>query len=192
MVSLWFKAWEFAVDVECCVFPDLKDQANYPKEEAVIGDRDCERFDLMRYAKKEIEPIQIMEVVPESEVIDDGLQDVDEVDRDRLNEGKFYHFGQYFGQLTEDLGDVREEWEAQIGDMFPPNSETRKALIEVLDRHVEGETISNLLQGRKLKLTPFSAKLKEGLTFEGVRGRNYSDVQRQVLREWVELMLEEG
>ena len=41
-----------------------------------------------------------MEVVPESEVIDDGLQDVDEVNRDRLNEGKFYHFG----QLTEILG----------------------------------------------------------------------------------------
>ena len=40
----------------------------------MIGDRDCERFDLMRYAKKEIEPIQIMEVVPESEVIDDGLK----------------------------------------------------------------------------------------------------------------------
>ena len=108
VVSLWFKAWEFAVDVECCVFPDLKDQANYPKEEVVIGDRDCERFDLMRYVKKEIEPIQTMEVVPESEVIDDGLQDVDEVDRDRLNEGKFYHFG----QLTENLGGVGEEWEA--------------------------------------------------------------------------------
>ena len=110
------------------------------------------------------------------------------MDRDRLNEGKFYHFG----QVTENLGGVGEEWEEQIGDMFPPNSETRKALIDVLDRHVEGETISNLLKGRKLKVTPFSAKLKEGLTFEGVRGRNYSDVQRQVLREWVELMLEEG
>ena len=59
--------------MECRVFPDLKNQANYPKEEVVNGDRDCERFDLMRYAKKEIEPIQIMEVVPESEVIDNGL-----------------------------------------------------------------------------------------------------------------------
>ena len=65
-------------------------------------------------------------------------------------------------------------------------------MIEEQDRHVKGETISNLLKGRKLKVTPFSAKLKEGLTFEGVRGRNYSDVQRQVLREWVELMLDEG
>ena len=62
----------------------------------------------MRYAKKEIEPIQVMEVVPESEAVDEGLQDADEMDRDRLNEGKFYHFG----QLTENLRGVREEWEA--------------------------------------------------------------------------------
>ena len=37
------------------------------------------------------------------------------------------------------------------------------------------DTISNMLKGRKLKVTPFSAKLKEGLRFEGVRGSNYPD-----------------
>ena len=54
------------------------------------------------------------------------------------------------------------------------------------------DTISNMLKGRKLKVTPYSAKLKEGLRFERVRGRNYPDVQKQVLKEWVDLMLKEG
>ena len=64
-------------------------------------------------------------------------------------------------------------------------------LISVLQKHVASDTISNMLKGRKLKVTPFSAKLKEGLRFEGVKDE-LPRRAKQVLKEWVDLMLKEG
>ena len=40
----------------------------------MIGDKDCERFNLRKFAEKEIEPLKLIEAVPESEHIDEGLQ----------------------------------------------------------------------------------------------------------------------
>ena len=57
----------------------------------MIGDKDCERFNLRKFAEKEIEPLKSIEAVPESEHIDESLQDADEVDPERLMEGKFIH-----------------------------------------------------------------------------------------------------
>ena len=93
------------------------------------------------------------------------------MDPERLMEGKFIHIGQ---QVSDSEGEG-DEWQSHIGEMFPIGSEIRSALIRVLEKHVASDTISNMLKGRKLKVTPFSAKLKEGLRFEGVRGRNYPD-----------------
>ena len=161
-VKLNFLDWGFAIEVDCCIFPELKDKRYFPEERVVIGDRDCEKFHLMKFAEKEIEPLESIEAVPESEHIDESLQDVDEVDPERLMEGKFIHIGQ---QVSDSEGEG-DEWQSHIGEMFPIGSEIRSALIRVLEKHVASDTISNMLKGRKLKVTPFSAKLKEGLRWK--------------------------
>ena len=76
----------------------------------MIGDKDCERFNLRKFAEKEIEPPKSIEAVPESEHIDESLQDADEVDPERLMEGKFIHIGQ---QESDSEGES-DEWQSHI------------------------------------------------------------------------------
>ena len=85
----------------------------FPGEQVVIGDKDCERFNLRKFAEKEIEPLKSIEAVPESEHINEGLQDADEVDPERLMEGKFIHIGQ---QVSDSEGEG-DEWQSHKGEM---------------------------------------------------------------------------
>jgi len=124
LVKLNFLEWGFAIEVECCIFPELKDKRYFPGEQVVIGDRDCKNFNLMKFAEKEIEPLKSIEAVPESEHIDEGLQDSDEVDPERLMEGKFIHIGQQVGDSEAYLETAEGE-----GDEWPTSRLQREKVM---------------------------------------------------------------
>ena len=77
-------------------------------------------------------------------------------------------------------------------------ADTPEEFIEVIDKvlsrikEYDGDTLAESLRGKKLKVEPFNIGLKEGATFEGVPGRRYSEKHSEVLKEWVDTMLNEG
>ena len=56
-------------------------------------------------------------------LIDEGLQDADEVDPERLMDAKFIHIGQ---QVSDSEGEG-DEWQSHIGEIVPIGSEIRSA-----------------------------------------------------------------
>ena len=189
-VKVYFQDWNFAIDITCCVFPELANPVGMPQEEIIIGDVDCNKYMLLKYAEKRLEPIQKLPPIPESLTIEDEMQDLDEVDPDRLHSGKFIHFRQITTDKTKST--TVSHWDdSQIGDMFPLGSAHRKDLEKILAKY-DGDTLAESLRGKKLKVEPFNIGLKEGATFEGVPGRRYSEKHSEVLKEWVDTMLNEG
>ena len=118
------------------------------------------------------------------------MQDLDEVDPDRLHSGKLIHFRQITTDKTKST--TVSHWDdSQIGDMFPLGSAHRKDLEKILAKY-DGDTLAESLRGKKLKVEAFNIGLKEGATFEGVPGRRYSEKHSEVLKEWVDTMSNEG
>ena len=50
-IKLFFQDWGFAIDILCCVFLELNSPASTPEEDIVIGDVDCNKYMLMKYAE---------------------------------------------------------------------------------------------------------------------------------------------
>ena len=53
-VTIYFQDWNFAIDITCCVFPELANPVGTPQEDIVIGDVDCNKYMLVKYAEKRL------------------------------------------------------------------------------------------------------------------------------------------
>jgi len=172
-ITLYFTRAETRITLTCYILPERTSSFSREQPDIRLGDAHIQLYN-------------IREIMDAQEPLFTKAAEAPEI-LESINNLLFDDFG---GIEQEQHQPTYPDWYDTIcRTNFPLGSKERIQLQELLNRF-EGTVLVDKLDGTPSRLPEMHAELKEGKSFEGVPPRNYTAKKKQIIRTWLDKMLE--